>query len=87
VTGQDLRDLVLDTLRGIAPEIDPAGIDPSVDLREQIDLDSMDFLNFVTGLRDATGVDIPERDYAHVATIDGCAAYLDRRAGASTRRD
>jgi acyl carrier protein len=76
VTGHLLADLVLDTLRGIAPEIDPAALDPEVDLREQVDLDSMDFLNFVTALRDATGVEIPERDYAQVATIDGCAAYL-----------
>ncbi|HEX6310053.1 MAG TPA: phosphopantetheine-binding protein [Acidimicrobiia bacterium] len=77
---RELAELALKTLAQVAPEVDPASIDTGLDLREDLDLDSMDFLNFVTGLSEATGVEIPERDYPELATIDGCAAYLAARA-------
>ena len=77
---RDARDVVGAVLRQIAPEVDLDTVDPTVELREQIDIDSMDFLNFVTGLHDRTGVDIPESDYVHVSTLGGCVEYLARRA-------
>ena len=73
---EKLRELVLRTLTDIAPEIDPGDIAPDEDIREQIDLDSMDFLNFIIALHEALGVDIPEADYPLLATVDGCVNYL-----------
>ena len=76
MTEAELRSLILETLSEIAPEIDPADIAPDRDLREEVDLDSMDFLNFVIALHEALGVDISEADYPQLGTIDGCVAYL-----------
>lgn len=71
-------------LAGIAPEVDPATVDRSVDLTEQLDLDSMDYLNWMIGIADATGIDIPPRDVSRFLTIDGAAAYLVDHSGTST---
>ncbi len=60
----------------IAPEADPAEVRADVDLREQLDIDSMDFLNFVIGPHEQLGVDIPEAEYPRYGTIDGCVAAL-----------
>ena len=70
---------VLDALVEVAPEIDPATVDGTVPLQEQLDLDSMDFLAFLEAVAERTGVEIPERDYDRVATLDGCVEYLDRQ--------
>ncbi len=76
MTSPDLRMTILDVLTDVAPEIERDKIDPRVDLRDQFDLDSMDFLNFVLGLHKALAVDIPEADYRKIGTLDGCIAYL-----------
>lgn len=72
-----IRQLVIDKLTAIAPEIDPAEILPDQDLRSQIDLDSMDFLNFVIALSRELALDIPESDYSKISTLDSCIDYLD----------
>jgi acyl carrier protein len=69
-------DIILSVLAGIAPEIDSTTVDPSGDLRFDYDLDSMDFMTLVDGVAAATGVDIPERDYARIATIDAFTDYV-----------
>jgi acyl carrier protein len=79
----DLKATILDALCEIAPEIDIAAVDPKVELREQFDLDSMDMLNFVIGLHERLGVDIPEADYPQLDTLDGAIRYLERHAAAS----
>jgi acyl carrier protein len=79
VTSDDLRATVLRTLGEIAPEADLAALAPDVAFREQLDLDSMDLLNFVVALHAAVGVDIPEADYAKLGTLDACVGYLDAR--------
>lgn len=71
-----IRATILDTLASIAPEIDPAGIAADQPLREQVDLDSMDFLNVIIRLHEILGVDIPESDYGRLATLDGAVEYL-----------
>lgn len=71
-----VRSVALDVLSRVAPEVEPDDIDPSVSLRDQLDIDSMDFLNFVIGLHKALQIDIPEVDYPRLATLDGCVAYL-----------
>ncbi len=76
---QKLRQAVFDTLRRIAPEVAPQGLEPGTPLRDQVDLDSMDWLNFLLGLHAKLGVDIPEADYAKLVTLDDLLAYLKSR--------
>ena len=80
----ELRQALVDALADIAPEVDPAELDGAVPLQEQIDLDSMDMLELLTTVGERAGVDIPERDYAEVATLDGCVRYLAQRTPART---
>lgn len=75
----ELRAAVLRVLGDIAPEADLASLRPDVAFREQLDLDSMDLLNFVVGLHGALGVEIPEADYPKLATLDACVEYLASR--------
>ena len=75
----ELRTIVQDALHHIAPDIDPTTLAPGTDLREDLEIDSMDFLNLMDELHARLGVDIPEHDYPSVTTIDGCVDYLDAR--------
>lgn len=72
----DALTLVAAVLAGIAPEVDLADVEPAEPMQEALDLDSIDFLNLMTGLHDRTGLEIPERDYPRLASLDGCVAYL-----------
>jgi acyl carrier protein len=85
VNDTELRDLVIEVLSDIAPETDPATADPSADLRDELDLDSMDELNMITQVSERLGIDIPERDYPRMRTLAGAAEYLAGRTGALTR--
>lgn len=76
----DLRTLVLEALADLAPEADLAALDPDEDFRDQLDLDSIDLLNLVVAVHDATGVDVPERDYPKMTTLTGAVAYLAAHA-------
>jgi acyl carrier protein len=71
-----IRTLVADVLAGIAPEADLAQVGDGEDLREALDLDSMDFLNFVIALGERTGRRIPEADTGRLHTLQGLLAYL-----------
>lgn len=81
---QQIRDAVVDAFTTVAPNIDPTRIDPTADLIEQLDIDSMDFLNVVMAIHERTGIDVPERDYPKLFTLDDAVAYLqaaqERRA-------
>jgi acyl carrier protein len=79
LTDNEIKSLVVRELKKLAPEVDADQIDPGADLREQIDLDSMDLLNLMIAIHEATGVDIPEADYPRLATLNGCVAYLRTR--------
>jgi acyl carrier protein len=72
----EIRALVLEQLGNIAPEADLSAIDPEAALRDELDIDSMDFLNFVIALHERLEVDIPEVDYPKLATINGAVGYL-----------
>jgi len=76
MTKDDIRQAVLEALTRIAPEIDPASIEPDGRLRDQLDLDSMDVLNFALALHGRLGVDIPEVEYPRLSTLNGAVAYL-----------
>lgn len=71
-----LREAVAVALRVIAPEADIDQIDPSASLREQLDLDSFDFLKLLIALQEAVGVNIPEADYGRVDSLNALVAYL-----------
>ncbi len=79
MTDEEIKALVLRELGNIAPEAESDQIDPAVDLREQVDLDSMDILNLAIAIHEATGVDIPETDYPQMTSLDRCVAYLRTR--------
>ena len=63
----------------MAPESEKQSIDPEADFRDQVDIDSMDFLNFIIALHEETGIDIPEKDYPQLASLNGCIDYLAAR--------
>jgi acyl carrier protein len=75
----DIRKVVQEELNNIAPEVDLATVDPAADLREAIDIDSMDFLNFITAIHHRLGIDIPEIDYPKLVTLNGAVSYLTAR--------
>ncbi len=81
MTAEEVRAIVLRVLTGIAPEAVAGTIDPRIDFREQLDLDSMDVLNFMVGLHAALGVEIPETDYPKLATLDRAVEYLIAATG------
>jgi acyl carrier protein len=79
MTEAQLREAVLQALFSVAPEAEGEPLDAAANLRDQLDIDSMDFLNFLVALKDAVGVEVPEADYAQVATLDDCVRYLAAR--------
>jgi acyl carrier protein len=76
MTRDEIKTAVLAALTDIAPEVTPDQIRGNLPLREQLDLDSMDFLNFIIGLDKRLRVAIPETDYTKIATLDSCVEYL-----------
>jgi acyl carrier protein len=76
MTDEDLKQVIMDAISEIAPEAEFDELDPDDGLREQLDLDSMDFLNVVIALHEALGVDIPEADYPRLFTMNGAIGYL-----------
>jgi acyl carrier protein len=71
-----IKEVVLRVLNGIAPEVDIDSIHPNRDLRDQIDIDSVDFLNFVIGLHNNFGIEIPDADIPKLASLNSCIGYL-----------
>ncbi|MBN8890722.1 MAG: phosphopantetheine-binding protein [Acetobacteraceae bacterium SCN 69-10] len=80
MTEAEARTLLRDIIAGIAPEADFAGLADDEDMREALDLDSIDFTNLIIGLHARTGLDIPEADYHRLFTLAGAAGYLSDRA-------
>ena len=78
---EEARQIIFRVLGEIAPEVDPTSVDDAVDLTEQLDLDSMDYLNWMLGINAETGIDIPQRDVSEFLTIDGAVGYLVARSG------
>jgi acyl carrier protein len=76
VTRDEIRDAVLRMLGAIAPEADLSNLKPDVAFRDQLDMDSMDFLNFVVSLDKELHVDVPETDYPRISTLNGCVEHI-----------
>jgi acyl carrier protein len=79
VNNHDISVIVRGVLGTFAPEADLDALDTKAPLQEVLDLDSMDFLNAMIAIHEQTGVDIPEADYAEVATFDGLVRYVSER--------
>ena len=82
MTREEIRQGVIRVLQDVAPELRPEALDSAANLRDTLDLDSVDFRNFVVGLHAAFGVDVPEADYRKLATLDDCVRYLAAKRGA-----
>jgi acyl carrier protein len=75
-TPDDIKKIVLAIIADIAPDEDLSNVKPEVRLRDQLELDSMDFLDIVMELRKKYGIEVPEADYGRLASLDSCAEYL-----------
>ena len=76
---KELRAAVVATLKAIAPEVEDGDLRADRPLRNQVDLDSMDWLNFLIGLHEKLRVDIPEADYAKLVTLGDVLDYLQKK--------
>jgi acyl carrier protein len=81
MTAAEIRKTVIRELAKIAPEADFEEISSEESLRDALDIDSFDFLNFIIGLHKELGVEIPESDYGKLTTLDAVVGYLEARAG------
>ena len=75
----DIDAVVRSLLSDLAPEADLDKLDPGADFRQALDIDSFAFLQFVIGVHDKLGVEVPDADYAQVRTLDGCRTYFAAR--------
>ena len=76
MTKDECKKLVVDIIADIAPDEDLSRLKPEIRLRDQLQLDSMDFLDIVMELRKRHGIEVPEADYGQLASLDSCAEYL-----------
>jgi acyl carrier protein len=76
MTEDEVKQIVIDIINEIAPDEDTSDLKGDVALRDQMDLDSMDFLDIVMELRKQHGIEVPEAEYPQLASLDSCAAYL-----------
>jgi acyl carrier protein len=80
VNAEEIGTIVRKVFATFAPESDVESLDPNAPIQEALDLDSMDFLNAMIAIHDATGVDIPEADYGQVTTLSRIVGYVSARA-------
>jgi acyl carrier protein len=83
MTRDEIRTVLLDEIGNIAPEVDAGAVTEDADLREQIDIDSIGFLNLMIALDKRLGINVPEADYPRLRTLRGAVDYLCQRAGAA----
>ena len=78
MTPMELRRIIVEEIGNIAPDVDAASVDDAADLREALDLDSMDIFNLVVALSKRLEVEIPDADVGQLVTIGGATSYLAR---------
>lgn len=83
---EDIRDIVIDTVRTAAPGVDVSALRADAPLRTQLELDSMDWLNVIAGLDERLHLSIPESDYGRLGSLDDIVAYLVARLAAPPHR-
>ena len=74
---KEIKELLVEIIQEILPDEDCSNLDPDIKLKEQLGLDSMDFLDIVMELRKRYGIEVPEADYANLATVNSCIDYLE----------
>ncbi|MCK4502212.1 MAG: acyl carrier protein [Desulfuromonadales bacterium] len=79
MTETEIRTTIIEGLSQIAPEADFGELLPTENIREELDIDSFDFLNFLIGLNQEIGIDIPERDYEKLVSLNDLIDYLMQR--------
>jgi len=73
----EIRDLILEVIHEIVPDEDLSNLDPDVRIRDQIEMDSMDFLDIIMELRKRYGITVPEDDYPKLSTLNSSVQYLE----------
>jgi acyl carrier protein len=86
MTNEECKKVVLEIIADIAPDEDLSAVKPEIRLRDQLQLDSMDFLDIVMELRKRYGIEVPEADYPRLASLDSCAEYLTPKFNAQPAR-
>jgi acyl carrier protein len=86
MTKDECKKVVLDIIADIAPDENLSAVRPEVRLRDQLQLDSMDFLDIVMELRKRYGLEVPEADYPQLASLESCAEYLTPKFNALPAR-
>lgn len=79
MTKEQIKDTILEIIAQIIPDEDLSNLKGDIPIREQVELDSMDFLDIIMELRKRYGIEVPEDDYTQLATLDGSVAYLEPR--------
>ncbi|HJX68797.1 MAG: acyl carrier protein [Chloroflexi bacterium RBG_19FT_COMBO_47_15] len=79
MTKEQIKATILEIIAQIIPDEDLSNLKGNIPLREQVELDSMDFLDIIMELRKRYGIEVPENDYVQLATLDGSVAYLEPR--------
>ncbi len=77
MTQEEISNSIIEIINEILPDGDCSDVDPAKRLRDQLELDSMDFLDIVMELRKQYGVEVPEEDYPKLATLNSCVEYLE----------
>ena len=81
MNNDELKNVIFGMLRRIAPESDPSALAPDANIRESLDIDSFDALNFFIGIDEELGVNVPESDYGKLNTLSEILDYLSSRVG------
>ena len=76
---QNIREQIIKTILSVAPEIEFETVNPDLPLRDQVDIDSMDFINIIVGIHKTLGIDIPESDYARLSTLNSFVDYINEK--------
>ena len=79
MTKEQIKATIIEIIAQIIPDEDLSNLNGNIPIREQVELDSMDFLDIIMELRKRYGIEVPESDYVQLATLDGSAAYLEPR--------
>lgn len=82
MTNDEALTVLREALARIAPEADLDDVEPDAELRDELELDSMDFLNLMVAIKERTGIEVPERDYPLMATLAGSISYLTSHVAA-----
>jgi acyl carrier protein len=76
---EEIKEIVFNLLKKIAPDTEPSALKPGENIRETLNIDSFDSLQFIVALNERTGIEIPEEDYGKIATLDTLMAYIKNK--------